>query len=90
MKKKYQKPRIALFPTKCHISTLSPNEPEAVNLSRRSLLMKSTLVATVSYITLYGASSLGNGNGNGIGNGFGQGNGNGGGNGNGNGWGNNK
>ena len=88
MKKRYKKPNIELFPTKCHVSTLSPDEPEELNSSRRSLLMRVGFVATVGHLSLYGASSPGNGNGNG--NGWGNGNGNAGGNGGGNGNGNNK
>jgi len=80
MKKTYKKPNVELFPTRCHVSSLSPNEPEELNSSRRSLLMRAGLIATVGHITLYGAS----GN-NGNGNGSGSNNGNAGGNGNGNG-----
>ena len=80
MKKTYKKPNVELFPTRCHVSSLSPNEPEELNSSRRSLLMRAGLIITVGHITLYGAS----GN-NGNGNGSGSNNGNAGGNGNGNG-----
>ena len=56
MKKVYKKPTLGLFPTKCHISTLSPNEPEEMDKSRRSLLTRFGLLATVGHVTLYGAS----------------------------------
>lgn len=56
MKKEYKKPNLALFPTKCHISTLSPDEPEEMDRSRRSLLMRVGMIATVGHVTLYGAS----------------------------------
>lgn len=56
MKKEYKKPHIGLLPTKCHISTLSSDEPEEMNTSRRSLLTRFGLIATVGHITLYGAS----------------------------------
>lgn len=60
MKKTYKKPTIGLFPTKAHISTLSPDAPEEeLNSSRRSLLRHVGMMATVGSVTLYGASSTG-------------------------------
>ena len=49
MKKNYNRPKIELFPTKCHISTLSLDAPEEVALSRRNLLMR---VGVMGHITL--------------------------------------
>jgi len=54
MKKNYNRPKIELFPTKCHISTLSLDAPEEVALSRRNLLMRVGVMATVGHISLYG------------------------------------
>ena len=59
MKKEYKKPSIGLFPTKCHVSSFSPDEPEEIDGSRRSLLMRVGMVATVGHISLYGASCTG-------------------------------
>ena len=56
MKKEYKKPTIGLFPTKCHVSTLSSDEPEEMNTSRRSLLKRTGLLATAGHLTLlYGS-----------------------------------
>ncbi len=57
MKKEYKKPTIALFPTKCHVSTLSADEPENMDPSRRNLLLKTGLIATVGHLSLYGGST---------------------------------
>ena len=56
MKKEYKKPFIGLLPTKCHISTLSPEKPEEMDRSRRSLLIRSGLIMTVGHINLYGGT----------------------------------
>lgn len=89
MKKKYTEPYIELFPIKCHIRGFSTQKPNTIDRSRRSLLLRTGLIATVGHISLYGGSTLdtGNGFGRGNGNGFGRGNGNGLGRGNGNGFG---
>lgn len=58
MKKAYKKPNIGLFPTKCHVSTLSPDEPENMDPSRRSLLMRAGLIVTVGHVTLYAESCI--------------------------------
>ena len=54
-----------MFSTKCHISTLKSDEPVDMNKSRRSLLARVGLMATVGHVTLYGASCIDNNN-NGI------------------------
>ena len=56
MKKEYKKPTVALFPTKCHVSSLSPDKPEGIDGSRRSLMARVGLIATVGHISLYGGS----------------------------------
>ena len=67
MKKNWKKPSIVLLPTRCDISTLSSEQPEDMNRSRRNLLMRAGLIATVGHINLYGGSGC-NGNGSGNGN----------------------
>ena len=56
MKKTYKKPNIDLFPTKCHVSSLSPDEPEEINGSRRNLIARVGLMATVGHLSLLHAS----------------------------------
>ena len=64
MKKKYKKPNFNLFPTKCHVSTLSPEVPEDIDSSRRSILGRIGLMATVGSITLlHGTPCNGQGHG---------------------------
>jgi len=72
MKRKYKKPSIGLLPTRCDISTLSPEAPEEMDKSRRSLLMRVGMTVTVGQlIPLHasqcqgGGSDCGNGNGGG-------------------------
>ncbi len=62
MKKEYKKPTIGLFPTKCHVSSLSSDEPEEIDGSRRSLMARVGMLATVGHISLYGGSDGGPGN----------------------------
>ena len=57
MKKEYKKPTIGLFPTKCHVSSLSSDEPEEIDGSRRSLMARVGLMATVGHISLLHGSS---------------------------------
>lgn len=59
IKKEYKKPRIELFPVKCHVSSLSASEPESMDTSRRNLLLKTGLTVTVSHLLLYGGSDAG-------------------------------
>lgn len=59
MKKTYNKPHLSLLPTKCHISTLKPDED--IDNSKRSLITKVGLFATVGHISLYGGSDTGPG-----------------------------
>lgn len=59
IKKEYRKPTIELFPVKCHVSSLSADEPEGMNTSRRNLLLKTGLIATVGHLSLYGGSDTG-------------------------------
>jgi len=59
MKKEYKKPTIGLFPTKCHVSSLSEDDPEEINGSRRSLIARVGLIATVGHLSLYGGSDAG-------------------------------
>ena len=62
MKKEYKKPIIGLLPTKCDISTLSPEKPEDMDTSRRSLLMRIGMVSTVgSLIPLHASQCQGEG-----------------------------
>ena len=56
MKKHYTKPEISILPTRCHVSTFQSEAPEDFNPSRRSLLIKGGLFATVGHITLLAAS----------------------------------
>ncbi len=56
MKKKYNRPNISIFPSRCHISTLKAEVPEDLDRSRRSLLIKGGMLATVGHITLLHAS----------------------------------
>ena len=58
MKKEYKKPTIGLFPTKCNVSSLSPDEPEEIDGSRRSLMARVGLIATVGHVTLLHASCI--------------------------------
>jgi hypothetical protein len=61
-KKRYRNPEISLLPTKCHISTLTEKEPEDCNRSRRNLLIKGGLIATVGQLTpLYASDDNGPG-----------------------------
>ena len=56
MKKHYTKPEISILPTRCHVSTFQSEVPEDFNPSRRSLLIKGGLFASVGHITLLHAS----------------------------------
>ncbi len=56
MKKEYKKPRVELFPTKCHVSSLQENAPEEIDGSRRSVLARVGIIATVGHLSLYGGS----------------------------------
>jgi len=57
MKKKYKKPHVGFLPIKCHVKTLSKEEPENMNKSRRGLLAKVGLVVTVGQLTPLYAST---------------------------------
>jgi len=59
MKKHYTKPEISILPTRCHVSTFQSEAPEDFNPSRRSLLIKGGLFATVGHITLLAGSDGG-------------------------------
>ena len=59
MKKEYKKPTIGLFPTKCHVSSLSPYSPEGIDHPRRNLLIRGGLFATVGHLSLYGGTGGG-------------------------------
>ena len=56
MKKKYKKPHVGLLCTKCHVSSLSSERPEKLSTSRRSLLMRAGMIATVGQLTPLHAS----------------------------------
>jgi len=57
MKKHYTKPEISILPTRCHVSTFQSEVPEDFNPSRRSLLIKGGLFASVGHITLLAGSN---------------------------------
>ncbi len=61
MKKEYKKPTVGLFPTKCHVSSLSEDTPEEIDGSRRSLIARVGMIATVGHLSLYGGSDAGPG-----------------------------
>ncbi len=59
MKKQYSRPDISMLPTRCNVSTLSPEVPADFNKARRNLLIKGGMFATVGHLSLYGGDDGG-------------------------------